>query len=172
MPYKKLFIPLGVLLLSILVAGMLKATKQEASISSEEERIWSVDTVSVKIDDVRPSLRLYGEVVAGRQISLRSSSAGVVASVGVNFIDGGRVTEGEKLLFIDPFDNTRRVLEQEALLAEAQARHHELSTTKESTELLLEEERRQLDITERDFGRYKQLKTGVVSEQTMDASLM
>ena len=43
-----------------------------------------------------------------------------------------------------------------------------MSVAKESTARLLEEERRQLDIIERDFKRYEQLKTGVVSEQTMD----
>ena len=88
MAYKKLLIPLGILLFSILTAGMLKATKQEASVSADEQRVWSVDAVVVKIEDVRPSLRLYGEVVAGREVSLRSLSAGIVASVGGNFIDG------------------------------------------------------------------------------------
>ena len=168
MPYKKLFIPLGVLLLSILVAGMLKATKQEASISAHEQRVWSVDAVPVKIDDVRPRLRLYGEVVAGHEINLRSLSVGVVASVGANFVDGASVKKGEKLLFIDPFAHSRRLSEQKALLAEAQSRNSELSASKESVVRLLEEETRQLDIIERDFRRYEQLKAGVVSEQTMD----
>ena len=168
MPSKKLLIPLGVLLLSILTAGMLKATKQEANINPDEERVWSVDVVSVKVQDVRPSLHLYGEVIAGRETSLRSLSSGIVASVGANFINGGRVMEGEKLLFIDPFDHSLRVLEQKALLAEARARKDELHVTQETTALLLEEERRQLEIIERDFGRYEQLNAGVVSEQTMD----
>ena len=168
MPYKKLLIPLGILLLSILTAGMLKATKQDASISAHEQRVWSVDAVVVKIEDVRPRLRLYGEVVAGREINVRSLSMGVVTSVGANFVDGARVRESEKLLFIDAFAHSRRLSEQKALLAEAQARNSELSVAKESTARLLEEERRQLDIIERDFKRYEQLKTGVVSEQTMD----
>ena len=168
MPYKKLLIPLGILLLSILTAGMLKATKQEASISAHEQRVWSVDAVPVKIDDVRPRLRLYGEVVAGHEINLRSLSVGVVASVGANFVDGASVKKVEKLLFIDPFAHIRRLSEQKALLAEAQSRNSELSASKESVVRLLEEETRQLDIIERDFRRYEQLKAGVVSEQTMD----
>ncbi|MEE2694710.1 MAG: efflux RND transporter periplasmic adaptor subunit [Pseudomonadota bacterium] len=168
MPYKKLLIPLGIVLLSVLTAGILKATKQEASISVDPQRIWSIDVVEVKIEDVRPSLRLYGEVIAGREIGLRSLSAGVVEFVAAAFIEGGRVTEGEKLLSVDPFVPTRRLSEQEALLAEAQARHHELFAAKESTALLLEEERRQLEIIKRDLQRYQQLPAGVVSEQTMD----
>ena len=168
MPYKKLLIPLGILLLSILAAGMLKATKQDASISSHEQRVWSVDVVPVKIEDVRPRLRLYGEVVAGRQINVRSLSMGVVASVGANFVDGASVREGEKLLFVDSFTHSRRLSEQKALLAEARARNGELSAAQKSIALLLEEDRRQLDIIERDFRRYEQLKTGIVSEQTMD----
>ncbi len=168
MPYKKLLIPLGILLLSILTAGMLKATKQDASISSHEQRVWSVDVVPVKIEDVRPRLRLYGEVVAGRQINVRSLSMGVVASVGANFVDGASVREGEKLLFVDSFTHSRRLSEQKALLAEARARNGELSAAQKSIALLLEEDRRQLDIIERDFRRYEQLKTGIVSEQTMD----
>tara|TARA_A100001037_G_scaffold279092_1_gene280605 strand:- start:612 stop:1844 length:1233 start_codon:yes stop_codon:yes gene_type:complete len=167
-PYKKLLIPLGILLLSILTAGMLKATKQDASISSHEQRVWSVDVVPVKIEDVRPRLRLYGEVVAGRQINVRSLSMGVVASVGANFVDGASVREGEKLLFVDSFTHSRRLSEQKALLAEARARNGELSAAQKSIALLLEEDRRQLDIIERDFRRYEQLKTGIVSEQTMD----
>jgi multidrug efflux system membrane fusion protein len=166
--YRKILIPLGVVLLSILMAGILRSTKQEVVVNPAQERVWSVETMPVRIGDERPNIYLFGEIIAGRQANLRSLSAGVVVSVGSNFIDGGKVVEGEKLIAIDPFIAARKMREQEALLSEARARHNELLVTKDSDLLLLHEEQRQLGIAKKDFLRYEKLESGVVSEQKLD----
>ena len=168
MPYRKLIIPLGVVVLSILTAGILRATKQEALINPDQERTWSVETVSAQIVDLRPSVHLFGEVIAGRDANLRSLAAGEVIYLSSNFIDGGRVQRGERLLEINPFIPRRKLLEREALVIQARARYDELVSTKTSDQLILHEELRQLDIRENDLARYERLEGGVVSEQTLD----
>lgn len=168
MPYRKLIIPLGVVVLSILTAGILRATKQEALINPDQERTWSVDTVLAQIVDIRPSVHLFGEVIAGRDANLRSLAAGEVIYLSSNFIEGGRVQKGERLLEINPFIPRRKLLEREALVIQARARYDELVNTKTSDQLILHEELRQLDIRENDLARYERLEGGVVSEQTLD----
>ena len=168
MRYRKLLIPVGVVLFSVLMAGLLRATKQQAVINPDEERVWSVETTSVRIGNEQPNVHLFGEIIAGRQANLRSLSAGVVVSVSSNFIDGGKVVKGEKLITIDPFIAARKLLEREALLSEARARYEELLVTRSSDLALLAEEQRQLDIAQSDLSRYEELESGVVSKQKMD----
>ena len=130
MRYRKLLIPVGVVLFSVLMAGLLRATKQQAVINPDEERVWSVETTSVRIGNEQPNVHLFGEIIAGRQANLRSLSAGVVVSVSSNFIDGGKVVKGEKIITIDPFVAARKLLEREALLSEARARYEEFLVTR------------------------------------------
>ena len=153
---------------AVLVAGVFRATKQEAIVTESKERVWFVETLPVVVEDIRPSIRLFGEIVAGREAKLRSLSAGTVLSVGKNFIDGGSIQEGEKLLSIDPFVFLRRLSEEESLLIEAEARYQELLIAVQSEMLLLDEVRLQMGIHESDLVRYEQLEVGVVSEQKVD----
>ena len=168
MRYRKLLIPVGVVLFSVLMAGLLRATKQQAVINPDEERVWSVETTSVRIGNEQPKVHLFGEIIAGRQANLRSLSAGVVVSVSSNFIDGGKVVKGEKLITIDPFIAARKLLEREALLSEARARYEEFLVIRSSDLALLAEEQRQLDSAQSDLSRYEELESGVVSKQKMD----
>ena len=163
-----ILIPVGVVLFSVLVASLLRATKQQAVINPDEERVWAVETTSVQIGDERPNVHLFGKIIAGRQANLRSLSAGVVVSVSSNFIDGGKVVEGEKLIAIAPFVAERKLLEQEALLSEAKSRYEELLVTRSSDLALLGEEQQQLDIAQSDLSRYEELESGVASIQKVD----
>ena len=115
MRYRKLIIPIGVVGLSIVTAGILRATKQETLINPDQERIWSVETMPVEIVDIRPRIHVFGEIIPGREVKLRSLAAGEVVSVSSNFIDGAKIQKGERLLEINPFISDRKLLEQEAL---------------------------------------------------------
>ena len=72
--------------------------------------------VPVAIADVRPDLRLLGEVVAGRSVELRPLVSGRVIEVGENYVEGGTVREGELLVAIDRFEYESDVAEREAQL--------------------------------------------------------
>ena len=120
--FLKLFLPVLVIALGVLSWFWLTATKPETPSRPSVERVWTVETVQVTFEDVRPSLTLFGEVVAGREVALRAHVAGPVMAVSDRFVDGGAVVAGAVLVTIDPFDATQNVVEREASLAEARSR--------------------------------------------------
>ncbi len=64
-------------LLPLLVVGLgvggviyLVQTRPQLAPSAPREKVWVVAASTVAIADVRPELRLYGEIVAGREVEL------------------------------------------------------------------------------------------------------
>ena len=100
---RKVLVPAAILLGGVLIAGWLRLTKPVSPANPITETVWTVDVVSVSFSDVQPEMRLFAEIVAGREVELRSLVPGVVESVGPNFANGGVVEKGEMLITIDPF---------------------------------------------------------------------
>ena len=95
--FLKLFLPVLVIALGVLSFYWLTATKPETPSRPSVERVWTVETVRVTCEDVRPSLTWFGEVVAGREVALRAHVAGPVMAdlaIGFQLFELG-VTEGE-----------------------------------------------------------------------------
>lgn len=131
----------------------LKASKPPVFKRPAVERVWPIDTMPVVITTQRPMLTKYGELVAGRKVTLRSLVAGKVIRVGEGLREGGIVAAGQLLLAIDPFeyevarDEAKAMLdENRAKLAEIQARlaleKSALSRAREQLELSLKDQAR------------------------------
>ena len=166
--FLKLFLPVLVIALGVLSFYWLTATKPETPSRPSVERVWTVETVRVTFEDVRPSLTLFGEVVAGREVALRAHVAGPVMAVSDRFVDGGAVVAGAVLVTIDPFDATQNVVEREASLAEARSRLAETAARLVAERGLAAEDRRQVEIFERDVARRESLLGNAVSEKGLD----
>lgn len=121
----KIIAPIAVLSLSFLVAGIFAATAPDLAPALPQERVWTVSATQVEIQDIQPDLRLFGEVVAGREIELRALVSGEVLEAGKGFKEGGVVNKGEMLLKVDPFDYEAALVEAHSSLAEAEAKHVE-----------------------------------------------
>ena len=80
------------------------ATRPEIERQPSRERLWPVAAVEVVHGDARPVLKVYGEVVAGREVELRALVAGVVAETGPGLVEGGVVKKGDLIVAIDEFD--------------------------------------------------------------------
>ena len=52
------------------------------------ERVWPVEVVTIQIGDQQPTLKLFGEVAAGRRSELRALVPGTIVKVGPNFREG------------------------------------------------------------------------------------
>ncbi len=165
---RKLLFPVSFLFISIVIAGLLRATKMEAPANPISERVWTVDTASVVIQNIQPTIDLLGEIVAGREVRLRALTSGAVESVGPNFKNGGTVRAGETLLQIDPFFRDKDLLWEEARLRESAARLDELLVKLDLEKLLLIEEKTQHELSQADLGRYNELGSDVVSARTLD----
>ncbi|HCO90577.1 MAG TPA: efflux RND transporter periplasmic adaptor subunit, partial [Alphaproteobacteria bacterium] len=122
----KIIAPVGVLLLAFGIAAVLAATRPSLAPDEVRERAWLVTTAPVSVGMVQPELRLFGEVVPGREVELRPLVTGQIVETGKNFREGGIVAAGELLLAIDPFDYDAALAERKAQAAEAEARLAEL----------------------------------------------
>ena len=162
---------LSILVLAGGIAGfvVLVKTRPELTPSAPQERVWVVAAETVEFRDVQPDLRLFGEIVAGRQVELRALVAGEVVEVAPTFREGGAVEQGDLLLAIDPFDYQAGLDERAAQLDEAKARLDEIAARHASEKAALKREREVLGLRERELKRAKRLfKAGNVSEKTLD----
>jgi len=107
--------------------------------------------------DVRPTMALYGAIIAGREVELRPLAAGRVVAVGANFVDGGVVRAGELLIAIDPFDYESDVADYAAQVAEARAKLDEIATDHAAAGALLRHDNKQLELARRELARREKL---------------
>ncbi len=122
----KLALPLIILALSIVGAGYLRATKPDLTPKAPVEKVWPVSAVEVAPSDIQPTLRVFGEIVAGREVEMRPLVAGRVVEAGPDFVEGGVLRRGDLMVAIDPFDYSARVTDRTAALAEARAKLREI----------------------------------------------
>ena len=108
--------------LTAAVISMMIVTRPQLTPEESPERVWPVQAITAKHEDIQPTLDLFGEVVAGRRSELRPQVAGVIVEIGDNLHEGSFVKRGELLLRIDPFDYQTGLAEQRSLLREAEAR--------------------------------------------------
>lgn len=164
----KIALPVLVLAGGFAAAAALVATREETAGRPAEERAWPIETVAVRLSDMRPTLRLHGEVVAGREVELRAPVAGAVVWAAPEFAEGGAVAAGAKLIEIDPFDHRQAVVERTAARDEALARIAEIRARLAGERALLEEDAAQVAIAERDLARRESLVGAAVSEKGLD----
>lgn len=135
------------------------------------ERARPVDAVVVTPGTVRPGLRLFGQIVAGRTVDLRVLVGGEVKEVSPRLGEGGRVEAGEVLVVVDPFEYEGALVRARVELAEAEARIAETEAR-----IRLEQDGRdraseQRDMAQRETDRFSTLQgRGVTSGAALDAS--
>ncbi|MDJ0928168.1 MAG: efflux RND transporter periplasmic adaptor subunit [Gammaproteobacteria bacterium] len=126
MKFKQIGLPLVIVGMTAVVISLMIATRPELTPEESPERVWPVQAIAAKHQDMQPTLDLFGEVVAGRRSELRPQVAGVIVEMGKNLHEGSFVERGELLLRIDPFDYETGLAEQRSLLREAEARLEKL----------------------------------------------
>jgi len=165
----KLLLPIILIAVSLVGASYLRATKPAVDPSPEVERVWTVRATAVDHQDHQPTLRLYGELVAGRDVTIRPDVAGKVIEASSKLFDGGRFEQGETILKIDPFDYRAAIDELKAQQREAKARQAELVANKAMEEMTLELDQEQLALVGRDVERYQRLSDNrTASEKAFD----
>ena len=168
----KIALPVLVLAGAFAIAGFLAATREATEARPVEERVRSVETAAVRFEDIRPTLRFYGEIAAGREVELRAPAAGPVIRVAEAFADGAAVSAGAELLAVDPFDYEQAVAERTAARDEARAQLAESRARLASERELLAEDAEQMAISARDVARRESLVGAAVSERGLDEARM
>ena len=169
----RLLLPLAIVAGALAIFAYLAATGPQLARDRPEEKVWPVAVAEVRFGDVRPELRLYGEVVAGREADLRSLVAGTVVKIGSGLVEGGVVRRGDLLLVTDPFDYRAALDERTAQLAEARAKLDEFTARHQGERATLALNRDQLALRDRDAERARALRVrGTVSEKFLDNAQM
>ena len=162
---------LPLLLLAGAFAGFayLQATRPTVPVARQPEQPRFVDAVIAARADLRPTLTLFGEIVAGRSVDLRALVAGEVVSVSDQLVEGGRVVQGEELVRIDSFAFEGALVRANADLAETRARISELDARVRQEEAAIGRAREQLEITGREIDRLRTLtERGAAPERQLD----
>ena len=167
----KIALPVLVLAGAFAIAGFLTATRERTEARPAVERVWPVETVPARFEDIRPMLRFYGEVAAGREIEQRAPAAGAVIRVAEAFADGAAVSAGTELMAVDPFDYEQALAERTAARDEARAQLAETRARLSSERELLAEDDEQVAIGARDLARRESLVGAAVSERGLDEQL-
>ncbi|MCK7610937.1 efflux RND transporter periplasmic adaptor subunit [Roseibium sediminicola] len=153
------------------VKGMnvLIASKPEVPKRPIQEKSYAVETLNLAAADHAPTINVYGETTAGREVELRSLVAGEVVEVHPDLKAGGAVKQGEVLVAIDRFDYEGAVTEAEANLAEARAGLVESEGGVKLQKGNVVRAQEQLEFAQRDLERAEELLgKGAVTERTLD----
>lgn len=165
----RLLVPLLILAAGIGGFAYLVQTRPQLAQGSPAERVYTVAAVPVALGPAQPTLVLYGEIVAGREVELRALVAGEIVEVGPGLREGAHVTEGELILRIDPFDYQATLDERRAQLHEARAGLGQLQAQEEAQAATLRRERQQYVLLEKDMARQRSLRrSGSVAQKTLD----
>lgn len=117
-------------------------TSVQARLSDEpqrrpaRERVFSVNVVTVALQDVTPVLTTFGELRSRRTLDVRAKAAGTVVELHENFEEGGRVAAGDLLFRVDPADAQAALDVARTDLSEAEA---ELRDAQRALELAQDE---------------------------------
>ncbi len=129
----------------------------------QRERVLAVNVVDVTPRTIAPQLVVFGELNSTNTFDLRAFSGGTVREISPNLVDGGRVTEGELLVKIDPRDAQSARDRAAADLRDAQAElrdaeraleleHDEVAAAREQASLRQQALTRQNDLSARGVG--------------------
>jgi multidrug efflux pump subunit AcrA (membrane-fusion protein) len=169
----KFVVPIVLLAASLAGAGYLRSTRPAVQPAPAIERVWTVRAELARFADHRPVLQLFGDLVAGREVTLRPLVAGEVIEASPALVEGGRVAEGELIAAIDPFHYRIALQELSAQRQEAAARRTQLQSTLQTEWTMLRLDEGQLELARRDLVRREQLLGRAVgSEKALDDARM
>lgn len=147
----------------------LIATRPDVPKQPVQERSYAVETVPAALGDFAPTISVFGETLAGREVDLRALVGGEVLEIHPNMKPGGTVLKGDVLLTIDRFDYEGAITEAEANLAEARAQLVESEGRVVLQKANLVRGQEQLEFAQRDLVRAEELLgRGAATERTVD----
>lgn len=147
----------------------LLADKEPPRQRPVREQVFTIETVPVQRGDFQPEIQVFGTIIAGNMIEVRTELSGPLVSVNPDLRSGAVLRAGAEIAAIDPFEFQTAIaeadvdiLDGEAKLLEAEARLAAVGTD-------LTNAQAQLALAERDVERAEALVTrGSVTQQTLD----
>ncbi len=111
-------------LIIICVAGLLSAywlsNRPRAPKVNRKVITPQVTTLSIKVIDHPTTIFAMGNVIPSQSVNLTSRISGMVIEIGDNFIEGGLLKKGEKIVQLDPTDFRLIIQQKQSDLAQAE----------------------------------------------------
>ncbi len=165
----RLILPLMAIGGAVAIFIILNATAARIEPQGAAERVWPVSAQDWRRRDITPAVRLFGELVAARQVELRAPVGGEITDIWPVLTEGGIVAAGDKLAQIDPFEYKRALEESRARLREAEAMKAQTGAQIMQEEAVLAFAKTERDIARRDVARNADLFSGGhISQKIMD----
>lgn len=158
-----------VLGVALFVTMRLVDTKPEIKKRPIFPTVYTVDTTIAEPVDHQPIITLYGEVLAGRSVDLRSLVSGEIISINPALHSGGNVKAGEALLQIDQFTYEGQLREANANAKETVGRLEEANARVRLEKSRLQSSKEQLEFARSDFDRIEKLrKRGTATQKQVE----
>jgi multidrug efflux pump subunit AcrA (membrane-fusion protein) len=147
------------------------------------ERMFSVNVITARPGTQTPELTAFGEVQSRRSLDIRAAIGGTVIHLAQAFEEGGRVTQGEVLLQIDPADANAALerIQNDVLDAEAEERdadravilaQDELTAARDQVALRDKALQRQTDLAARGIGTAAAVETAEFAVSAAQQSVL
>lgn len=162
------------LMLAALAAGYVGMEQMTAARPDRPPRvfqptIYAVEAVTATLQDNRPTIALFGEVQAPRNVDIRPQVAGEIVSVHPDLRVGQRVEAGTVIAEIDRFDYEGALAEAEANLAQAEGALAENAARIAAEREQLAGAEEQLELARNDLERARSLsERGAATAQQLD----
>jgi RND family efflux transporter MFP subunit len=158
-----------IILLAVVVAGILIASRERSTALTRPERAWAVDVATAARQTLKPTLELFGSVKSPQDAELSSGVDGLITDVPV--LDGETVEKGHVLLLIDDRDVRLTLQQADADLLEVKAKRSFAEQRLERERQALEKQAELLTLTETRSDRAEELREqGLLSQSDLDTS--
>lgn len=164
---KRFLIPLLILALAVAFFVYMKSSKPEQKSVEIKEKVWMVDTLQAKFEDLAPVQTLYGKVESHSMVSLAAPVTGVVEKVTVR--EGQVVNKGDGIISLSDADLIVPLQQAKAELSDAQAQFQLQKMTNVANQKHLEHEVKVLALKKTAVKRSQQLMAkNLASQSTLD----
>ena len=147
----------------------LNNSKPSVPRKAAKEQAATVDVLVVDFEDIQPTIRNFGQIIAGKQLPLSTSVSGRVNYISPNFKTGAIVQAGETLLKLDDFEYRGNLLSAKANLQDISFRATDIDNQVTSTEIAYKSTLSLYESAAQDYqGSIKLQKSGIISKQALD----
>ena len=156
---------------SLIKDALTERFAQEARAPQPRERTFAVNVVTAEPKSITPQLEAFGEIKSRRTLDLRLAIGGQVTELSKNFVDGGQVKLGEKLVELNDADAQSSYLKAKADIMDAQAEVEDAGRALSLSQDELEAALKQANLRKLALSRQKDLQVrGVGTKAAVEAA--
>ena len=157
-------LPIVVLLIAASIYYSLATSKIEREAPMLSEKIWQVEVIDAKPQQLSPVITLYGRIESPEQLRAAAPGPGVVEKVFVR--NGAEVARGQQLVILDRRDFEASLLQSEADLRDIANQITELEVRHQANLSTLQTEQNLLELAQDEVERLVKLKEQNLSSDT------